>query len=403
MADDRAFLIDTSHWEPYLDATKLVGLDGIVGRIGTQWTNLPSTQWMDQTGPVHCGVADLLDIPYGEFFYDDWTYWLDMQYNKSVVENFTPDTDPRIVATRRALFSGGKMRKIHFIGIDVEQAPHAGMSQTDNWANWISASARSYVDNLLYMMSHGEIPVMPIFMYSRKSYIDQWCKLANGACPLTDWMTNYQKNLVPGRFFDWIADWNYSRADSNVTYTAATAKALTLPLASDKPKGFSDWPDLLWQYGGDDPSHRVHMIGVEDERHIPLVVDVNVTPIPKKDFYTAIKFTPRGTPAPDPDPEPEPVPVLIPRVVVEMLSNETNERTEPSYAKASSVVGKVVKGQTLGYWVETRIIGSDTWYRVTGSPAGGNPKTGETWVAGTVTQYGETKQYSRLITILVKE
>lgn len=302
--------IDTSHWEPNLDAKKLRGLDFIIGRIGTQWTNLAAEQWMDATGPVHCQVAyDIVNeegtkqgVPYGEFFYDDWTYWLDMQWNLSKVNNLSPDTDPRITATRRALFSGSKMRTIHFIGIDVEQPPHEGMSQTDNYANWISTSAKSYVDCLLYMMEHGEIPVMPIFLYSRKSFIDQWCKLPNGVCPLTEWMHTYQANLGPGRFFDWIADWSYSRADPNTIYTPITAKASTLPLDTYRPASISDWPDIIWQVSGEG-THCVHMAGVTDERNIPLVVDTNTLMIEKDAFYSLLKFAPRDvTVVPEPEP-----------------------------------------------------------------------------------------------------
>jgi hypothetical protein len=356
--------IDTSHWEPNLDAKKLRGLDFIIGRIGTQWINLAPQQWMDATGPVHCQVAyDIVNeegtkqgVPYGEFFYDDWTYWLDMQWNLSKVRNLTPDTDPRITATRRALFSGDKLRTIHFIGIDVEQAPHEGMSQTDNYANWISDSAKSYVDCLLYMMQSGELPIMPIFLYSRKTYIDQWCKLPDGTCPLTNWMHNYQANLGPGRFFDWIADWSYSRADANVVYTAISAKANTLPLDTYHPASISDWPDIIWQCGGDAGANRVHMVGVTDERNIPLVVDVNTLLIEKEAFYSLLKFVPRDVTI---EPEPDPAEYLT----VTVLGNGLRERTQPNALSTTPIVGNLKTGDIVEV-LERKIVDADNiWVR----------------------------------------
>jgi hypothetical protein len=388
-----AFGIDTSHWEPDLDASELVGLDFIIGRIGTQLQNVNPSQWFDPTGPVHCGVADQIGAAFGLYFFDDWTWFLDNQWNLSAVSNLTPNTDPRIIPTRRSFFAGTVRRTFHFVGVDVEQEPKLKPGEPAwTYANWISVSARSYVDNLLYMMAHGEIPVMPIAVYSRASFIKEYCTLPNGDCPLTDWMDTYQKNLGPNRIYAWPADWRFSNAVTGTLYTAATAKAQTLPLDNTAPAPFSSCPNLIWQYGAD-VGNKVTMLGVEDERDIPLVVDVNITTIPRDQFFALIKFVPPVNP-PVPTPEPEPKYRAVQALL--MLSDETNLRSEPSAASSSTVVGKVVKGMRWLEWQETRQVGADTWYRVTGTPLAAS---GQVWVAGMVTLGGVKKQYSQIVTV----
>lgn len=389
---DAAFIVDLSHWEPDADAAQLSGLDCLISRMGTQLNNINPAGWMDNTFPPNCQVAaDIINpdgtqgIPLGGYWYDDWTWFLDMQWNLEKVRNLTPDTDPRIVATRRALFAGTAMRRVHFLVIDVEQPPHQGMSQSDNWANWISTSARSYVDNLLYMMSHGEIPQMPIMMYARQSYIQQWCIAPGGDCPLTDWMAAYQTNLGPGRFYGWVAHWIGGTANPAVVYNPITAKA-TIPADTIHPITFSSWPNIIWQYQGDLPSaHQTHMAGITDERNIPLVVDCNITRITKEDFYEILHFSAGPTP---PEPEPEPIQTQPKTVITVVAEGITNLRNEPTTAQGDkTVIGKVVKGMQFYDLIGMHQSGADVWY---------NLDVG-VWIAGIV----NNKIYTQLSTIEV--
>jgi hypothetical protein len=289
--------IDTSHWRPKLDRIKLQGLKWLVGRMGTQLQNIDPTGWMDHTFTDHCQVAKDIDCPFGGFWYDDYTWFLDNGWTWGAISSLTPLNDPRIVTIKRALFSGSALRRVHFLGIDVEQEYRNGVKIKE--PNWCSKSAQSLFENLLWMMNHDELPVMPILIYTRASFVNEYCVLPDGTRPLEVWMKNYFDLLGIDRFGVWIADWRYNRCNSGI-YSAAELPS-TLPLESAKPAMFGSVPAWLWQYAGD-VGRMAFLDGVSDDRNIPLATDLSTNVIPLDEFYRRIAFTPGGVVPPPPPP-----------------------------------------------------------------------------------------------------
>ena len=288
--------IDTSHWRPKLDRIKLQGLKWLIGRMGTQWNNLEPTAWVDHTFTDHCQVAYDMDIPYGAFWYDDYTWFLDNGWTWGAISEVTAQNDPRITAIKRALFAGTALRKVHFLGIDVEQEMRNGVKIKE--PNWCSKSAQSLFENLLWMMVHGELPEMPILIYTRASFVNEYCVL-NGINLLDTWLKRYYDLLGPDRVGVWIADWRYNRCNNGV-YQASQLTS-TLPLDTAKPAMFGSVPAWLWQYAGD-VGRMAFLDGVTDDRNIPLATDLNTNMIPLDTFYSRVHYEPRGT-----TPEPPPV------------------------------------------------------------------------------------------------
>jgi hypothetical protein len=282
--------IDTSHWRPKLDRIKLKGLKWLIGRMGTQQHNIDVTGWMDHTFTDHCQVAKDLDCPFGAFWYDDYTWFLDNGWTWGAINELTPQNDPRITVIKRALFSGSALRRVHFLGIDVEQETRNGVKTKE--PNWCSKSAQSLFENLLWLMNHDELPVLPILIYTRASFVSDYC------APLSVWMKNYYDSLGPDRIGVWIADWRYNRCNDGI-YTAAELQN-TLPLESAKPAMFGSVPAWLWQYAGD-VGRKAYLDGVSDDRNIPLATDLDTNVIPLDEFYRRIKFTP-GEVVPPPPP-----------------------------------------------------------------------------------------------------
>ncbi len=289
--------IDTSHWNPYLDTAKLKGLDFIIGRMGTQLNNVQPAGWLDSTFTNHCQVAADLDVPYGAYWYDDYTWFLDNGWTWGAISDLSAANDPRIVTIKKALFAGTAMRRVHFLVIDVEQETRGGKELIE--PNWCSKSAQTLFENLLWMMNHGELPVMPILIYSRKSFVDKF--IANGA--LEVWMQNQLKSIGPERMGCWVADWRYNRSNNGV-YSMATLPG-TLPLETSKPALFSDVPTWMWQYGAD-KGRIAYLDGVFDDRKIPLAADINTLMLPLEKFYQRVGFQAVGEPSDPGDPSTPP-------------------------------------------------------------------------------------------------
>lgn len=416
----RALWMDFSDWEPVIDFSLFEKIDGVMVKLFEVDDTTNPAGWIQKGKNDIIYAAQRYNKPCVGYMYNNTAYWPKNGFTAVSVNNLFDneptndlkmksliDHDPQFKSLLRSWALGSlyleditalrdgrvKFLPLAAIAIDVERSC---WDYNDYYANpttyrkvddyWIMFSTKWFKEKLSWAMQHGYLPQVPINapddtpVYSGNWFIQQFGPVQ---------FKTFLETCV-----SWVAGYYWSGAAVVTTIEEFKSKYLAQIPETWRPVLFGK---ARWlQITGD----KFRIPQVKDTLGRMVGVDINVSLFTKEQDYAWLGFVPAPVPTPDPDPIPDPV--WVERVVVRMLSDETNLRTQPSAVGTGSICGKVVKGQTLMYWEETRQVGADTWYRVTGTPAGSIPKSGECWVAGTVTQYSETKQYSKLVTILVK-
>jgi hypothetical protein len=292
VADNRAMVIDTSHWSGKVTPEMLAGFDCVIAKMGGNespaTTNPYDSQWENTVQAAYDVVnADgTRGIACGGYWMVNPRIWVEagVTPNEATLSKIGNGDHKLLAMLEKQLRAGAGWKAVQVVAFDIEEA-----------STWISGGGKLVItdDNIqetvedlrnriVPLQAQGRWPKFELAVYGRASWFDEYDK----GRQLRTWLENHPEIEI------WTADY---RVTSIPTWkTAADVRAYGMPKALNPkyPAAFG-WTDKrplawsIWQYWGSGWA------------------DLNVYNGDKAALYKWLNYSPRGqvvTPPPPPPP-----------------------------------------------------------------------------------------------------
>lgn len=266
------FGIDVSHWNGTLDWLALKGspVKFACAKMGElSYTDQAVDDTQDSQWAANVQGAYDADIPIGGYMMFNAQYY--PEAFGSDITRVNISNDKQFLALRKWQTN----KKYYFLVLDIERWWQSYSDWNANGSNaaripadWIIRAVRHFLNEVTDAMNKGIIRKVPIFLYSRNSFINDFAKCSDGSS-LYDITPNYPL---------WEA--LYPSVQSSTVQWADLASIM--PADNYKPTGMNGtcW---IWQFS--------------DRRYFPVgsrtvKLDANILMKPLAEFYSLIGFTP---------------------------------------------------------------------------------------------------------------
>lgn len=294
VADNRALIVDTSHWSGKVTPEMLAGFDGVIAKMGgneSPATTSPyDTQWENTVQAAYDVVnADgTLGIPCGGYWMVNPRIWIEagVTPNEATLSKIGNGDHKLLNMLEKQLRAGAGWKAVKMVAFDIEEA-----------STWISGGGKLVVtdDNIqetvedlrnriVPLQAQGRWPQFEMLIYGRASWFDEYDK----GRQLQTWMENHPEIEI------WPADYRVQSIPTWKTAEDVRKFGMPKPFSAKYPVSFG-WTDKrplpwsIWQYWGSGWA------------------DLNVYNGDKAAFYKWLNYTPRGAVVPPPPVEPPPV------------------------------------------------------------------------------------------------
>ena len=287
VADNRALVIDTSHWSGKVTPEMLAGFDCVIAKMGGNespaTTNPYDSQWENTVQAAYDVVnADgTRGIPCGGYWMVNPRIWSEagVTPNEATLSKISNGDHKIMTMLEKQLRAGAGWKAVTSVCFDLEEASQwiSGGGKLVITDDNIRATIEDLRNRIVPLQAQGRWPKFEIGIYSRASWIDE----IDTGRQLRTWLENHPEIEL------WTADYRVQAIPA--WKTAADVRKFGMPKAlnSKYPASFG-WTDKrplawsLWQYWGSGWA------------------DLNVYNGDKAALYKWLNYTPRGAVTPPP-------------------------------------------------------------------------------------------------------
>ena len=292
VADNRALVVDTSHWSGKVTPEMLAGFDGVIAKMGGNESPASTSPYDSQWETTVQAAYDVTNadgtrgIPCGGYWMVNPRIWSEsgVTPNDATLSKISAADHKLMNMLEKQLRAGAGWKAVTSVWFDLEEASTwiSGGGKLVITDDNIRATVEDLRNRIVPLQAQGRWPKFEIGVYSRASWIDEIDK----GRQLRTWLENHPEIEL------WTADY---RVQSIPAWkTAADVRAFGMPkaLSTKYPVSFG-WNDKrplawsIWQYWGSGWA------------------DLNVYNGDKAALYKWLNYSPRGqvvTPPPPPPP-----------------------------------------------------------------------------------------------------
>ena len=253
VADNRALVIDTSHWSGKVTPEMLAGFDCVIAKMGGNespaTTNPYDSQWENTVQAAYDVVnADgTRGIPCGGYWMVNPRIWSEagVTPNEATLSKISNGDHKIMTMLEKQLRAGAGWKAVTSVCFDLEEASQwiSGGGKLVITDDNIRATIEDLRNRIVPLQAQGRWPKFEIGIYSRASWIDE----IDTGRQLRTWLENHPEIEL------WTADYRVQAIPA--WKTAADVRKFGMPKAlnSKYPASFG-WTDKrplawsLWQY-----------------------------------------------------------------------------------------------------------------------------------------------------------
>jgi len=281
VADNRAVIVDTSHWSGKVTPEMLTGFDGVIAKMGGNESAASASPYDSQWETTVQSAYDVVNadgtkgIPCGGYWMVNPRIWIEagVTPNDSGLSKISMADHKIMTMLEKQLRAGAGWKAVKVVAFDIEEASTwiSGGGKLVITDDNIRATVEDLRNRIVPLQVQGRWPKFEIAVYGRASWFEEYDK----GRQLRTWLENHPEIEL------WTADY---RVQSIPAWkTAADVRAFGMPkaLSTKYPTSFG-WTATrplawsIWQYWGSGWA------------------DLNVYNGDKDAFYKWLDYTPRG-------------------------------------------------------------------------------------------------------------